>query len=183
MGVMSPIEMHPLQKHFPGSWRKVLIWCGAIAAVLFTLIGAAASPHDELGQPVLLTRAVRAVTQYRREILDWTAEMDLLDGRIALVLDGTDPADLFAQSRSAQTALEKAAALVSAVDQAEVPPAGAGVHAEISAAALAYLEAARDALMWVSAPGEDSRGQALQQLEQARLLRAALRENAWLSGK
>jgi len=149
-------------------------------AVLFALIGVIVSPLDEQGKPVLLLPEVKEVEDYRRSAQTWISELTVLDGEIANVLAAQQQGDLFSQSRSAQQTLQHAVELAQQVDRTRVPPIGMGLHAQMLATTMGYLEAARSALQWVSAPEKNNLDQAVQKLKDSRKMKANLGENQWL---
>jgi hypothetical protein len=55
-----------------------------------------------------------------------------------------------------------------------------GLQEQMLASTMAYLEAARSALQWVSAPETENQGLATQKLEDARKLKLELETNQWL---
>ncbi len=129
-------------------------------AVFFTIIGAMVSPLDDQGKPVLLLPEVKEVEDYRRSAQTWISELTVLDGEIAHVIATKQQGDLFSQSRSAQQTLQHAVELAQQVDRTRVPPIGMGLHTQMLATTLSYLEAARSALQWVSAPEKNNLDQA-----------------------
>lgn len=149
-------------------------------AVFFTIIGALVSPLDEQGKPVLLLPEVKAVEDYRRSAQTWISELNILDGEIAHVIAAEQQGDLFSQSRSAQQTLQHAVELAQQVDRTRVPPIGIGMHEQMLSTTLSYLEAARSALQWVSAPDQENQDQAIQILEDAREMKSELEKNKWL---
>jgi hypothetical protein len=149
-------------------------------AVLFAIIGAFVSPLDEQGKPVLLLPEVKEVEDYRRSAQTWISEIAVLDGEIAHVIAAEQQGDLFSQSRSAQQTLQHAVELTQQVDRTRVPPIGMGLHEQILSTTLSYLEAARSALQWISAPEQKNQDQAIQILEDARQLKSELEKNKWL---
>ena len=157
-----------------------IVWLLLPLVILLTVLGAWASPRNELGRPLLLLPDVKAVEDYRRSINGTAAELRLLDGEIAALLAGKD-ADLFTQSRQAQAAFEHALRISQEVDVQEAPAALAGLHDVSSKTASAYLEAARLTLKWVSLPEEANQKAAESGLAQARQLLKTLEENKWLA--
>jgi hypothetical protein len=149
--------------------------------VLFVLIGLLVSPLDGQGKPVLLLPEVKAIGDYRRALQSYLVEIASLDGEIAAILAVDRQGDLFTQSLNAQQALEHAVRLAQQVDRTQTPPIAAGIHAELLNVNMAYLEAARAALQWVSAPQEENREAARQVLNQARVMNAGLEVNTWLT--
>lgn len=152
-------------------------------AVLFTIIGGFASPLDDQGKPVLLLPEVKAVEDYRRSAQSWISEMAVLDGEIAHVIAVDQQGDLFSQSRSAQQTLQHAVELAQQVDRTEVPPIGMGLHEQMLSTTLTYLEAARSALQWVSAPENNNLDTATQKLADARKMKSELEANQWLNSR
>ncbi|PKO21661.1 MAG: hypothetical protein CVU38_13560 [Chloroflexi bacterium HGW-Chloroflexi-1] len=121
-------------------------------AVLFTIIGGFVSPIDDQGKPVLLLPEVKAVEDYRQSAQFWITELSILDGEIAHVI----------------------------VDRTRVPPIGMGLHEQMLSTTLTYLEAARSALQWVSAPEKKNQDSATLKLEEARKMKTELEANQWL---
>ncbi len=149
-------------------------------ALLLTLLGALSSPRDAQGKPLLLLPDVKAVEDYRKSMSSTTAEMQLLDGEIAILLAGQN-LDLFTQSRQAQVAFEHALRIAQQVDVQTAPPALEGMRVTAAGTAPAYLEAARLALVWVSLPQDNNRTAAEGSLVQARQQLKTLEESKWLA--
>jgi hypothetical protein len=152
-------------------------------AIFFTIVGAFASPLDADGKPVLLLPEVKAVEEYQKSAQAWISDMAVLDGEVARILANDRQGDLFSQSRSAQQALQHAVDLTQQIDRTKVPPVAMGVHEKMVAASLSYLEAARSALQWVSAPEKNNQDNAVQKLSAARDLRSGLEVNRWLKSR
>ena len=165
----------------PGFWLQRVgnILLGLV--ILFTLVGIMVSPLDEQGRPVLLLPEVKAIGDYRHALQGRLFDLAALDSEIAGILAVERQGDLFTQSRNAQQALEHAVRLAQQVDRTPAPPVAAGIHAQLLNTALAYLEAARAALQWVSTPLEENREVAREYLEHARTIKAELEVNPWLS--
>ncbi len=152
-----------------------------IPLVLFLiLLGALFSPHDAQGKPLLILPDVKAVEDYRKSMSSATAEMQLLDGEIAILLAGQN-LDLFTQSRQAQAAFEHALRIAQKVDVQTAPPALEGLRVTAAGTASAYLETAHLALVWVSLPEKDNFIAAENSLVQARQQLKALDESKWLA--
>lgn len=152
-------------------------------AVLFTIIGGLVSPIDDQGKPVLLLPEVKEVEDYRRSAQSWVTELTVLDGEIAHVIAADIQGDLFTQSRSAQQTLQHAVELAQQVDRTRVPPIGMGLHEQVLSTTLTYLEAARSALQWVSAPEKKNQDSAMQKLAEARKIKSELAANQWLKSR
>lgn len=159
--------------------RIGLILLGIV--VLLTIIGGFVTPLDNQGKPVLLLPEVKAVEDYRRSAQSWITEMNVLDGEIARVIAADQQGDLFTQSRSAQQTLQHAVELAQKVDRTRVPPIGMGLHELALSTTMTYLEAARSAMQWVSAPEKGNLETATLKLEDARKMKLVLEANQWLS--
>ena len=123
---------------------------------------------------------LKAVEDYRRSAQTWISELTVLDGEIARVIASEQQGDLFSQSRSAQQTLQHAVELTQQVDRTRVPPIAMGLHEQILSTTLSYLEAARSALQWISAPEQKNQDQAIRILADARQLKSELEKNKWL---
>jgi len=120
------------------------------------------------------------VEDYRKAAQLWISELNTLDGEIAHIIAADQQGDLFSQSRSAQQTLQHAVELAQQVDRTRVPPIGMGMHEQMLSTTLSYLEAARSALQWVSAPEQENQDQAIQLLEDSRQMKSELEKNKWL---
>ncbi len=162
------------------TFRLSLSWLLIPLVLFLILMGALFSPHDAQGKPLLLLPDVKAVEDYRRSMGSATAEMQLLDGEIAILLAGQN-LDLFTQSRQSQATFEHALRIAQKVDVQTAPPALEGLRVTAAGTASAYLEAARLALIWVSLPQEDNHTAAEGSLVQARQQLETLEESKWLA--
>jgi hypothetical protein len=158
-------------------------WILLGAAIFFILLGAWVSPVDAEGKPVLLLPEVKEVEDYRTAAQAWIAELAGLDAEIARILSSGQQGDLFSQSRSAQQALQHAVDLAQQIDRTKVPPVAAGVQEKLISASLGYLEVARSAVQWISAPEKNNLDAAVQKLTAARKLRSGLEVNSWLKSR
>lgn len=120
--------------------------------VLLSVIGFIVSPSDGDGRPILLSPDVKAVEDYRWSAQAWMEQLRTLDGEIAGILQTDNQGDLFTQSQQVQQMLQHAVDLAKQVDQTQTPAAALGYHEQMYSAAMAYLEAARAVMRWVSAP-------------------------------
>lgn len=148
---------------------------------VFVFIGVLVSPKDDQGNPVLLSPDVKSVQEYRSAARDWMEGFSTLDGEIDRLISEDLQGDLFSQSQSAQRTLQQAVALAQQIDRASVPPIAMGLEEEESSTAMAYVEAARSALQWVSAPDPNHHDLAVQKLGAARKSRDDLQANQWLN--
>lgn len=152
---------------------------GALVAVILTVIGWSASPTDENGRPLLILADVRAVEAYRRQAASWDKELRLVDGEINAVLTG-DPADLFGQSRQAQTTFEHILRVSQEIDRQDAPPALTGLKEQLTQVSTAYLDAARLALQWLSISNQANLDQVQQKLSEARSDINVLEGSQWM---
>lgn len=148
--------------------------------VLLSIVGYFASPSDRYGKPTLLSPEVKAVEDYRRSAQSWLDQLNTLDGEIAGLLQTDNQGDLFTQSRQVQQMLQHAVDLAKQVDQTKTPAAAIGYHEQMYAAAMAYLEAARSGMRWVSAPEQSRKDAAQAKLGEAQAARKTLEDNAWM---
>lgn len=148
--------------------------------VLFTIIGYFTSPLDREGNPILLSPEVKAVEDYRRSAQSWLDQLHTLDGEIAGLLQTDNQGDLFTQSRQAQQMLQHAVDLAKQVDQTQTPASALGYHEQMVATAMAYLEAARSGMRWVSAPEQSCKDNAQAALGLAQAARKTLEDNTWM---
>lgn len=172
----SPVEIHVSETLLH---RLGLIFMGIIA--VFTVIGALVSPRDKQGNPIILSPDVRAVQDYRSAAYGWMEEFSFLDNEIDQMINSTIQGDLFTQSRSAEQTLQQAVTLAQNIDRTSVPPIAVGLHEKESSTAMAYVEAARSALQWVSAPEQTNRDIAVQNLGSARKFKDEIKANQWLT--
>jgi hypothetical protein len=166
------------------SLERRLYWIGAfllLLVIVFTMLGAIVSPNDENGRPVLLLPDVKAFEDYRRLAHGWLDRLEGLDSEISSVLSESDQGDLFTQSRNAQQLLQDAVNLAQEIDRVKVPAAAAGIHDQLYATALAYLEIARLTVRWVGVPEETQKDAIKSKLDQSRAARISLEKSPWLN--
>ena len=155
-----------------------------ILVTVFSLLtlGWIVSPRNDQGRPVLLLADVKVVDDYRSLARQIASELGLVDGEISTVLAG-DPTDLLGQTRNAQNAFEHILRLSQEIDQNAAPPALVGLSDELSQVSLAYLDAARSTLLWLSVPDQTNSDLAQQQLSGARKILDELEASQWLQTK
>ena len=157
---------------------------GMIAAgllLLFSILGYMISPRDSNGQPILLLPEVKAFGDYQNSARGWIYRLNTLDSEIVSVMSGIDHGDLFSQSHQTQEMLQHAVDLVKEIDQVTVPAAASGLHDQMYATALGYLETTRLVMRWVGAPETATKDQINLKLEQVRLLRSSLEKSQWIN--
>ncbi len=149
-----------------------------VVVVALGVIGWLASPIDETGRPVLLLPDAKKVEDYRRQARSWADDLRLLDGQLATLLAGNG--DLLSQSREGQNAFEDCLAIAKDADVTEAPPALAGLRSMAINTSLAYLEASRSVLLWISAPKQENYDQAVLLVQAAREQLYELEASSWI---
>lgn len=149
-----------------------------VIVIILGVIGWLASPVDEAGRPMLLLPDVKRVEDYRRQARTWANDLRLLDGQLVTLLAGTG--DLLSQSREGQNAFEDSLAIAKDADVTEAPPALAGLRSMIVNTSLAYLEASRSVLLWISAPKQENYDQAVLLVQTAREQLYELEASSWI---
>lgn len=151
------------------------------AVLIFVLalgvMGWAASPLDAEGRPVLLLPDVKRIEDYRGKVRDWKSELRLLDGRLTTLLSGSG--DLLSQSREGQRAFEDGLRIAKQVDAEEAPATLEGLRSMAVDTSLAYLEASRGVLEWISAPKGENYETAVGLIQSAREKLTNLEDSPW----
>lgn len=151
------------------------------AVILFVLalgvMGWVASPLDAEGRPVLLLPDVKRIEDYRGKVRDWKSELRLLDSRLTTLLAGGG--DLLSQSRDGQRSFEDSLRIAKQVDAEEAPASLEGLRAMALDTSLAYLEASRGVLEWISAPRQENYEAAVERIQSAREHLADLEDSPW----
>lgn len=155
-------------------------WITGITIVLLTVLGWLSSPIDRTtGRPLLLVPEVKAVHDYQANARSWIDRFALLDAEVSGLL--TQPTgDLFSRSSQANHTVESAVVLTQTIDRTAAPLSLTSLHQAFVSASLAYLEAARSALVWVSTPSEEKLVAAKANLETARMQVKQLSQSEWL---
>lgn len=157
------------------------LWVGLALLVIgaCNFVGYLVSPRAGDGRPVLLSPDVRAVENYRRQVVGWVADWTALDEHLRAV---TEPEqELLTQSRAAQAVFERAVAIARAVDGEDAPPALLGLRDQASATAAAYVDASMALNRWLSAPSPENQAAAGQTHGTANGLLMALVANEWVA--
>lgn len=155
-------------------------WIAGLSLVILTVLGWLNSPIDRTtGRPLLLIPEVKAVYDYQVKARSWISQFQVLDAEISgLLIEPTG--DLFSQSSQANQAVEAAVTQVQMIDRTQAPLSLTSLHQAFNQAALAYLEAARSALVWVSTPSAEKLTTAKTNLEKARQQVDQLSQSEWL---
>lgn len=150
-----------------------------VAAVILGAIGFLASPLDANGRPLLLLPDVKKVEDYRSDARSWTAQMRTIDSQLSTLL--ADQGDLLSQSQSGQAIFEDSLNLAKGVDAAEAPAALVGLKTMLANTSLAYFDASRAALLWISAPKQENYDQAALLVQAARAQLSELEASSWIN--
>lgn len=159
-----------------------------VPAALFTglvvlgALGYYGSPHGKTGRPVLLMPDVRAVEVYRRTVVRWVHSWQILADDLNQALHADD-GELLARSRTAQSAFNRAVALVEEVDATNAPAALLGLHELTVTSSAAQLEAGAAVLRWLSAPTAENHTTAEAALTQASRALKVLEESEWVASQ
>jgi hypothetical protein len=165
------------------SRRSLRRWGCALALpvtiVALAPLGRSVTPRDAAGEPLLLSPSLRATLGYQATARAWVRDYHALDADLEALLT-QDDADIYRQAQSANDNLDRALRLAQDVELRRAPAALASLRAALSAASLAYLEAARAAAGWVGAPTPEQAQVAQATLDTARELLAQVEANRWL---
>lgn len=153
-----------------------------LAAVIVLILGAASTPRDSQGRPLLLLPGTRSVEGYQRAAQVWIRDLQLLDADLS-ALSQTNPPDVLTQSSQAQQALERAVQTGKAIGSREPPPELAGLAGGLHQAAQDYQDAAGAASEALSVPDASHRQGAQEALAKARQDLAALEKSPWLTSE
>lgn len=143
----------------------------AVLAVLLT-VGAAASPRDAAGHPLLLTPERQAILRYLRLAGGWAQQLEdvaerldrlspageLSPGGFPAATPATAPGDLYQRAHEAQAALDALTALAAEVERARVPAPLSGLHERVTTAVQAHVEWASGVQRTVGVPSADPAG-------------------------
>lgn len=160
--------------------RALLGTLTVIVVVLLPILGAAVSPRDAVGLPMLLLPDVRAVEQYRRQARGWVGDWAGVAETLNEVLSG-DETQLLGLSRKAQRAFELSVTVAREIDATEVPSALLGLRDLSTQVAADYVGASAAVARWLSAPSMENREAAEQAVLVAKDGFAALESNEWVS--
>ena len=155
-------------------WFAVLLFVLALG-----FLGWVVSPLDPEGRPIILLPDVKRVEDYREKVGTWTSDLRLLDGRLTTLLAGNG--DLLSQSREGQQTFEDSLQIAKEADAEEVPAALAGLRSMVVDTSLAYLEASRSVLLWISAPKQKNYEAAIALIQAARGRLAELEGSSWIT--
>lgn len=120
-----------------------------ILLIAFGIVGWTMTPTDDRGQPLLLLPDVKKVEDYRKDAKNWTEELTLLDGRLAVLMSDNSN-DLYSQSKDSQDLFNDYINIVKDIENTEAPAALTGLKNMLDDTASSYLNACQSALIWVS---------------------------------
>jgi hypothetical protein len=136
--------------------RSTLYAIGAaIALTLLALLGRAITPIAGDGQPLVLSPAYVATVRYLKTAQAWMDRMAHLDADLTEAIE--QEGNIYTQGRDAERAFAKALSIAREVEQGNAPPALASLQAALTRAVHACVQAARAALLYVSALSAENR--------------------------
>jgi len=136
--------------------RSTLYAVGAVIALaLLAFLGRAVTPIAGDGHPLVLSPAYVATVRYLKTAQAWLDRIAQLDADLTDVIDAQG--NIYTQGRDAERAFEKALSIAREVEQGKAPPSLASLQATLTRSARACVQAARAALLYVSAPSAENR--------------------------
>jgi hypothetical protein len=155
-------------------------WVTGIVVLLLGL-GIFTSPRDQDNRPLLLLPDVKALEDYRRELVDWHSALQGLNARMTGLLSADYGGDLFSQSREGQKIHDETMQLLQEIDQTTTPAAAISSKEMALKASNAYLEASRALLAWISTPTTANRDAVQQALNAAHAALVELEASQWMT--
>jgi hypothetical protein len=147
--------------------RSTLYAIGAvIALMLLAFLGRAVTPIGGDGQPLVLSPAYVATVRYLKAAQGWLERMAQIDADLTETIE--EEGNIYTQGRDAERAFEKALSIAREIEQGKAPPALASLQAALTRSAHACVQAARSALLYVSAPLAENRQTVDEALDAAR---------------
>ena len=134
--------------------------------VVLTLLGWTVTPVNAAGDPLVLSPAYVATMRYLKTAQGWLETLQQVDANLVETMGGTG--NLYRQGRDAEKAFERMLAIAREIEQAKIPPSLMALQSVIEQSAVAYVQAARSVLVYVSAPSEENQQAVIQGLETAR---------------
>jgi hypothetical protein len=136
--------------------RSTLYAVGAVIALaLLAFLGRAVTPIAGDGQPLVLSPAYVATVRYLKTTQGWLERMAQLSTDLAEAIE--EEGNIYTQGRDAERAFAKALSIAREVEQGNAPPALASLQTDLTQSAHACVQAARAALLYVSAPSAENR--------------------------
>jgi hypothetical protein len=162
--------------------RSSMIWgVASLAAILVTLLGWWQSPIERFtGRPLLLIPEVKAVADYQVQARGWVDQFQSLDASITGLLLDTN-GDLFSQSQQGNHVQQQAVQMAQTVDQTKAPATLIGLHTDLKAISLGYLDAARLALRYLATPSPENRAVAQSAVDQSRAKLDGVKASEWIT--
>jgi hypothetical protein len=147
--------------------RSTLYAMGAVIILtLLSFLGRAVTPIDGDGQPLVLSPAYVATVRYLKTAQGWLDRLAQIDADLTEVMEAQG--NIYTQGRDAERAFEKALVIAREVEQGKAPPSLASLQAALTQSAHACVQAARAALLYVSAPSAENRQAVDEALDAAR---------------
>jgi hypothetical protein len=127
----------------------------AAILALLAFLGGAVTPVDGDGQPLVLSPAYVATVRYLKTAQGWLDRIDQVDADLVEVMEAQG--NIYTQGRDAERAFEQALSIAMEVERGKAPLALASLQAALTRSAHACVQAARAALLQVSAPSAENR--------------------------
>ena len=136
--------------------RRSLCSIGSVIILtLLALLGRAITPIAGDGQPLVLSPSHVATVRYLKTARGWLDKMAQIDTDLVEVMEAQG--NIYTQGRDAERAFEKALSIAREVEQGKAPPALASLQTALTRSVHACVQAARAALLYVSAPSAENR--------------------------
>ena len=148
------------------SRRSLYAIGGVIILTLLALLGRAITPIDGDSQLLVLSPSYVATVRYLKTAQGWLDRIAEIGADLAEVIEAQG--NIHTQGRDAERAFEKALSVAKEVRQGKAPPALASLQAALTRSAHACIQAARAALLYVSAPSDENQQAVNEALDTAR---------------
>ena len=136
--------------------RSTLYTVGAVIILtLLAFLGCAVTPVTSDGRPLVLSPAYVATVRYLKAAQGWLDRMVQVNTDLVETIE--KEGNIYTQGRDAERVFEKALSITGEVEQGKAPPALASLQAALTRSARACVQAARAALLYVSAPSTENR--------------------------
>ena len=126
-----------------------------VVTAALVVLGRAVTPSTGNGDLLVLSPAYVATVRYLKAAQGRLDRLAEVDADLVRVLEAQG--NIYTQGRDAERAFEKALATAREIEQRRAPLSLATLQTALSHAAGAYVQAARAALLWVSAPTAENR--------------------------
>ena len=146
-----------------GALVSVLV---SVLVLLFLLIGLAVSPRDGSGAPLVLSPSYLATQRYLDASRGWTEDLSRVDEDLVALLE--NQGNIYSQGQEAERVFTALLATSREVEQTEAPVSLSSLQSSLIETTKAYLQAARQGLVYAGAPTEENSRAVLKALKSAR---------------